>query len=186
MNYYARPNVTGGVSKATTYLEKNGYSNASIYMECTMPKQVIKWLIEDQLALPESHRIRLKLQRSEESAAYCYLVEEVRAMIELCRNQSKLAWLANLIIALATTGMHISEAIGLGWSDIDFVSSMITLPDHHHSARHKNADAMRTTKGRCGRTVPIHSSLGKVLEAMPRSADGRVSSVRKTAGSKRM
>jgi integrase len=90
------------------------------------------------------------------------------------RSQPSLAWLADLINALAATGMRIGEVIGLRWSDIDFVSGIITLPDHRHSARHLRAGPIRTTKGRRGRNVPIHLSLLSVLKTMARNPDGRV------------
>lgn len=162
------------VEAYVAWLHKRGYSNATIYLEATLIKQIVKWLIEEERVLPESHRIHLKLQRSHESDAYCYRPEEVIAMVDLCRNQSNLAWLANLIITLASTGMRISEAIDLRRSDIDFVSGMITLSDNRHSGRHLRAGAIRTTKGRRGRKVPIHSSLLSVLQAMSRNPDGRV------------
>src|SRR5271170_7225074 len=106
--------------------------------------------------------------------AYCYSSEEVGAMIALCRQQPTLAWLANIIVMLATTGMRIGEAIDLRWSDIDLGAGMITLPDQRHSARHKHAGAVRTTKGRRSRRVPIHAALRSVLDKMPRETDGRV------------
>jgi site-specific recombinase XerD len=126
------------------------------------------------MALPESHRVRLTLQRSEESDAYCYRQEEVQAMIELCRSQPELIWLADLIVALAATGMRIGEAIALRRSDVDFASGMLRLPDHRHSARHQRAGAIRTTKGKRGRVIPIHSSLRRVLEIMHHNPDGLV------------
>jgi integrase len=154
--------------------DKSGYSDATIYLECTLLKQIVKWLIEEEKALPESHRIRLKLERSQESSTYCYSSEEVEAMIGLCRQQPALDWLANIIIILATTGMRIGEAIGLRWCDVDLGAGMITLPDQRHSAWHKHAGAVRTTKGRRSRRVPIHAALRSVLDKMPREADGRV------------
>jgi hypothetical protein len=68
-------------------ISKSG--TATIYLECTLLKQVVKWMIEEERWLPESHRIRLRLRRSHESDTYCYEVEEVDAMLELCRGDAQ-------------------------------------------------------------------------------------------------
>jgi integrase len=156
------------------WLQKKGRSNATIYLEITLIKQLVKWLIEEERILPDANRIRLKLARSHESDSYCYRPEEVRAMVDVCLSQPKIAWLSQLIIALALTGMRISEALALRWSDIDLVSDIITLHDNRHSGRHLHGGEIRTTKGRRGRRIPIHFALHQVIEAMPRNPDGFV------------
>jgi hypothetical protein len=61
---------------------------------------VVKWLIEEEKALPESARIRLTVRRSHESDTYCYTREEVTAMLKHCE-VADLKWLWFLILVLA-------------------------------------------------------------------------------------
>ena len=157
------------------YLHKEGYADGTVYLELTLIKQVVKWLIEEEKVLPESHRIRLALRRSEQSDTFCYSREQIRAMVELCHGDPKLLhWLADVIVGLATTGMRAGELASLRWSDVDLVSNIITLPDNRHSGRHQDAGAVRTTKGRRTRRLPIHARLRQVLETLAHRSDGRV------------
>jgi integrase len=118
--------------------------------------------------------VRLSLRRSEVSTTYRFSRKEIRAMVELCQRIPKLRWLGDVIIALATTGVRIGELAGLRWTDVDLATGMITLPDNRHSGRHQKAGAVRKTKGRRTRRVPIHSRLRPVLKGLARRADGRV------------
>jgi integrase len=156
------------------YLDNSGYSNATVYLECTLLKQIIKWLIEESRTLPESHRVRLSLRRSHQSDTYCYSREQIRVIVETCRSSPDLHWMADVIIALATTGMRIGELAGLRWSDVNMTIGVITLNDTRHSGRHAKAGAVRTLKGRRGRRIPIHSHLRSVLDGLARRPDGRV------------
>ena len=155
-------------------LSKRQYSDATVYLECTLLKQVIKWMIEEEKVLPESHRVRLALRRSHQSNTYCYSRDQIRAIIETCRNSPALLWMADVLIALATTGMRIGELAGLRWTDIDMNVGVITLHDTRHSGRHAKAGAVRTVKGRRGRRVPIHMHLRTILEKLAHRPDGRV------------
>jgi integrase len=156
------------------HLSKIQKSDATVYLECTLLKQIIKWLIEEARALPESNRVRLSIRRSHQSDTYCYTREQIRAIVELCRATPKLHWLADITIMLATTGMRIGELAGLRWSDVDLQNGVITLHDNRHSGRHAKAAAIRTLKGRRGRRVPIHTQLRHVLENLIHRPDGRV------------
>lgn len=40
-------------------------------------------------------------------------------MVDLCRSSTRLHWLADVIVALAATGMRIGELAALRWSDVD-------------------------------------------------------------------
>lgn len=163
------------VERYAAWLHEAGYADASIYTECTLIKQVVKWMIEEEQLLPESSRIRLRLQRSHESDTYCYSRQEVAAMIGLCRKTPDLHYLADLIQTLAMTGLRIGEAVDLRSSDVDLHTGVITLPDNRHSGRpRRKGKQLRTTKGRRTRRIPIHPRLHPVLQAMDRHRDGRV------------
>ena len=84
----------------------------------------------------------------------------------------KLAWLAFVIIALAHTGLRISELAGLRWSDVDLEHDTIRVADERSSRRKRRAGTARTTKGRRSRIVPIHSRLKALLVTIKRQPDG--------------
>lgn len=156
------------------WLTDQGYGDATLYLECTLLQQVVKWLVEEKKALPESCRIHLPLRRSFETTTHCYTRAQVQAMLDLCRAAPELHWLADVIVALATTGMRIGELADLRWSDVDLDAGVITLADTRHSGKAKKLNAVRTTKGRRSRRVDVHRQLRWVLERLPRRADGRV------------
>jgi integrase len=160
------------VQDYATWLTSKDRSVNSVYLECTVLKQVVKWLIEELKVLPESHRIRLKLRRSTDSDTYCYTREQVRAMVDLCRSKPNLGWLGDVIVALSTTGMRIGELASLRWTDVDMSSGVIVLLDNRHSSLAKKAAAVRTTKGRRSRRIHIHDRLRAVLEKMPHRENG--------------
>jgi integrase len=124
--------------------------------------------------LPESHRIRLSFRRSQQSDTYCPSRAQVKAMIGHCQASPKLRWLADVLTGLITTGLRIGELANLRWTDINLDTGMITLPDTRHSGQHQKAGAVRKTKGRRTRRVPIHARLRAILEKLPRRADGRI------------
>lgn len=94
-------------------------------------------------------------------------------MIEHCRSDSKLNWLADVIIALACTGFRISELASLRTSDLDLKVGVIRLTDERSSSRRQRTGTARTTKGRRNRNLPIHPQLSKVLENLEPHPDGR-------------
>jgi integrase len=208
LDYSARPQVMGGVSKMTlkryaavrdkhvahctkhhlegwNRIDKNeterygkwlvgqGYADRTLYFELTLVKSVVLWLIETG-HLPESSRFRLTLQRPQGTDTYCYTREQVTAMIEHCQTQPTLHWLANVIIALACTGLRISELASLRLSDIDFTSNTIRLSDERGSSRRRKLGSVRTTKGRRSRVLPINPRLRQVLMDLPQHVDGQL------------
>lgn len=161
------------VEKYATWLARKNYADASIYLECTLLKQIVKWFIEQGL-LSATQRINLTLHRSSESDTYCYTREQVAAMIDFCNSTQSLQWLAVLITALAATGLRIAEAIGLRWSDVDLVNNIITLSDNRRSGQRQKKKDIRTTKGRRSRRIPIYRGLHRVLASLPHHLDNHV------------
>ncbi len=155
------------------WLHSEGYAERTIYLELTVLKSVNKWLVEEG-HLTEAERVKLELSKARGSDTYCYLQEQVCAMLKLCQSTAGLRWMYNVILALVYTGMRIAELSALRWSDVDLVSNTITLPDTRFSAVHQQVGAIRTTKGGRTRRLPIHSKLLVVLKAMPQHPDGRV------------
>ena len=107
------------------------------YYEVTKLKSAFNWWIACKL-LEESAKIDLYLVEPEETDTNCYLPAEVAAMIACCRANPKLAWLADVILALSRTGMRISELADLRWSNLNFDLWVITLRDKSRSRRKKS------------------------------------------------
>jgi integrase len=95
-------------------------------------------------------------------------------MLQHCRGVPGSDWLADVILALATTGLRISELAGLRWSDIDLDAKTIRLVDETHSARRGKVARSRTLKSGRGRIFPIQEELLPALQNLTRHADGLV------------
>ena len=155
------------------HLLNEEYAYRTQYLELTTLKQTVLWLVK-RGRLPADRRIELPLSKPEGSDTYCWRDAEVRAMLEHSRRQPGSAWLHDVILALATTGLRISELAALRWSDIDLEAETIRLVDETHSARRGRAAGPRTLKSGRGRTFPIQGELLPVLKALPRNPDGLV------------
>jgi integrase len=131
----------------------------------------MKWFIEAKL-IPASCAFVLPLEKPKGTTTYCYTPEEVAVMVEHCQANPELAWLGGVIIALATTGLRISELASLHWDDVD--KNSIRLTDTHNRATKSKRDAARATKGGRDRSLPIANELRPVLEKIARHPDGRI------------
>ena len=155
------------------HLERKGYAFRTQYLELTTLIQTMNWLIR-RGHLPAECRIALPLRKpSDDSDTYCYRPEEFHAMLDYCRSQPELQWLADVILALGVTGLRISELRNLRWSDVDLEQEMVKLVDES-SRKVRGSSAPRTVKGGYSRSFPIHPELDKVLRRIPRHADGFV------------
>ena len=148
-------------------------ADRTVFFKLTTLKSVIKWLIAEK-QLPAECRIDYPLRKPQGTDTYCYSVVEFTAMVNHCMAIPRLVWMAHVIMALAHTGLRISELAGLRWSDVDFDSTMIRVADERSSRYKRKKGAMRTTKGRRSRVIPIHPRLRKMFEGLPRKPDGRV------------
>lgn len=160
------------IEKYAGHLAKKN-AERTVYFECRMLLTVNKHLVDRRL-LPPAHRIQYRLRRPEGTETYCPTVAEVTAMIDYCRSVPTLSWFGDLLMVLIYTGLRISEAAGLRWSDFDSQLESLTLTDERASSRRKKLGNVRTTKGRRGRTIPLHHELSRMLQNMPRWSDGLV------------
>ena len=149
------------------------FADRTVFLELTLIKSVTNWLIAEK-KLPVDCKIDYPLRKPQGTDTYCYSAAEVAAMVNHCTNDPHLGWLGNVIIALAHTGLRISELAGLRWSDVDFNSNTIRVADERSSRRKRKAGSMRTTKGRRSRVIPIHPRLRQVFDGLSRDPDGRV------------
>lgn len=159
----------------TTYLkalEKKKCADRTLYMEGTVLKQIMKWLAQEQL-IPRACLFNLPLKKVRGTQTYCWTKAEVCGMIEHCRQTPGLGWLADVITALAHTGMRIGELAALRWSDITPDQKSLRV-SNDPPGRTGASRGRRRTKSRRDRTIPIHANLLAVLKAIPRSTDGLV------------
>jgi integrase len=133
----------------------------------------VKWLVGQQ-QLPSTCQFSLGLPKIETSDTYCYRREEVAAMLEYCRANPNLVWLADIIVALTTTGVRIGELAALRWSDLDMEANVLKLTDERYSRLRKRLGNARLIKGKRGRTIPMNPALREVLASMQRSPDGLI------------
>ena len=155
------------------WLDGESYAYATEYLELTTLKQAILWFIDSNL-LPASCRITLKMSKPDESDTYCWSTDEATAIIDHCRERIELNWLANVLTALACTGLRISELSALRWADIDLAKNVIVLTDESNRAPRRRRREVRTIKNRRSRTFPIHDDLREILVTMNTERDGRV------------
>ena len=153
------------LNKYAADLESQGYAHKTQLNELITLKQAIKWLIQAG-HLQGTKPIELKLRKAESDRAYCYQPGEVKAMVEHCRVSDSLHWLGDIIIALACTGLRISELASLRWSDFDLATDRLKLTDETGRAK-KTGVAGRELKSGRSRSFPIHPDLRTVIDHLP-------------------
>ena len=154
------------------WLYDEKYAPATLYIEINTIKQTINWLIAEG-HLPESAKINLAVKKVGDSEAYCYSPEQVNAILLQCTSDSDLHWLGNVIVGLVFTGLRISELAQLRWAAIDLDQKVIRIIDNSGTTAKADNLVQISTKTHRSRTLPIHPELLRVLQAMPRHADGR-------------
>jgi len=154
------------LTKYAARLEKDGYRHKTLINELTTLKQTIRWLIEAG-HLAGMDPIRLHLRKAESERAYCWQPQEVAAIVNYCRTHIEVSWVGDVVVALACTGLRISELAGLRWGDIDLQQRLLRLTDETaHGDR--NDFGRRQLKSSRSRSFPIHPDLVAVLASLPR------------------
>lgn len=147
-------------------LESKKYAHKTLANELITIKQAVKWLIEEG-HLNGCRPIELKLRKAESQRAYCWRPQEVSAMVAHCRASEDLRWLEGVIVALACTGLRISELAALRWGDIDLAQNKVVLTDE--TGRALKEGPRRELKSGRSRTFPIHPDLKAVFDRLDRS-----------------
>lgn len=161
------------LTRYNTWLDAEDYSGKTQYIELTVLKQALKWLAAEAL-LPPASNVALKLRKPTGTRTYCYTQEQVEAIVRHCRTEAGLGWLADVVVALALTGLRISELAALRWTDVKLDRGVIQLIDDSRHARRSERAGARTTKSHRDRALPIHEDLLPILARLPRVPDGRV------------
>lgn len=154
------------IESYVAWLDGEGYLYRTEFFEANTIKQAMKFFIISEM-LPTSCRLILPMDKPTGTDTYCYREVEVAAMVRLCRTALGLEWLADVIIALAHTGMRISELATLAWACIDLDRNVIVVDDESRSRPAKGRRA-RTNKSRRCRYFPIHPTLRAVLNKLYR------------------
>lgn len=166
--------VTNGVlERYGRWLDDGGYAGRSQGLELTTIKQAVKWMVREGM-LPATCLLTTKVRKIRGTDTHCYSPEEVRAIIAYCRARDELRWLADIVIALARTGLRISELVELRWANVDLDRAVLHLRDTSRRARKSERKEAQTTKSHNDRTLTIHRDLLAVLRQLPRVADQRV------------
>ncbi|MFO0821175.1 MAG: tyrosine-type recombinase/integrase [Pirellulales bacterium] len=148
------------------HLEKQGYAHKSLVHELVTLKQAVKWLVAEG-HLQGVKPIGLRLRKAESERAYCYQAEEIRAMIDHCRKDDKLEWLADVIVVLACSGLRIAELVSLRWADIDLAAGRLSLSDETGRPQTAGRSRRELKSGR-SRSFPLHPDLLAVLRRLER------------------
>ena len=91
------------LDRYAAWLDGEGYAYRTEFLELTTIKQAINWMIEAK-HLPEACRVRLSLTRMTGTDTYCWRPEEVEAFFAKCYAVPELAWLGDVLTALACSG----------------------------------------------------------------------------------
>jgi integrase len=168
------------VSRITGYaswLERNDYAYNTVFLELMTLKQVINWMIKQNL-LPITSKIVLSLKKNDTTSTYCYSAAEITAMVGYCRSQPELGWLADIIIILSETGLRIGELVAARWENITDDFNWWEVVDNSRSGTLTSRKNSNTTKTHRSRRIPISNHVRGVLRqlSLKRRSDGRVMS----------
>ena len=151
------------VKKFMAKLTEDGRKPRTIYSYATLIKQVHKEMTRKK-KLPADSSIDLKLGKVRGTDVHCYTPEEVSAILERAEGLTEMPWLYAPVVALAYTGVRISELVSLRWGDIDFDEKKLSIVDERH--RSLAPGKVRQTKSSQTRHLPIHEKLLSVLKPL--------------------
>jgi len=156
-----------------TWLDKAEYDPCTQAFEIAALKSAVKWLVSGK-RVPAVDLSSCPVVKHKGTRRYCYSVEEVVAMLELCQRDPSLHWLRDIITVLSATGMRISELASLRWDAVDLGGRLITLKDARQVARLSERKTAPSTKSKRDRRIPLHRDVVSILSRQERNADGYV------------
>ncbi len=94
-------------------------------------------------------------------------------MVQRRGEQPDLGGLGDELVALARTGLRISELVQLRWTDFDLDRGVLHLVDASALSQSRKArNRVRTLKSGRNRSLPIHQELRNRLRTLPRHPAG--------------
>ncbi|MEO0631645.1 MAG: site-specific integrase, partial [Planctomycetota bacterium] len=147
----------GAWLKARTHKQGTTYQDKTRYTTLTVCKQVFNFGIRQKLLafdpMPGVH-----LPKAKARPQVCPTTEQVTAMLALCDGITHAA-----IAIMAFQGLRVGEVEALQWADVQL--------DHGEGGmlHVRRGAATGKTKTKQERFVPIHPTVRRVLEALPRS-----------------
>ncbi len=153
-----------------TKLRHDEYGDATLYLEGLLVKQLMKWLVGEQL-IPRECLFSLALRKPTGTSTHCFTPEEIAAIERHCRCRPALIWLADVVVALSRTGLRVRELSNLRWSDVDFENNVVRVRNDARRRGGSDHD-LRRTKNRKDRIVPLNAELRTILERLPRGRAG--------------
>ncbi len=97
-----------------TWLEANDYHDKTQYIELTVLKQVVKWMVAEKL-LPATSLLSLKSKKSAGTNTYCYSHAEVQAIVQYCGEEPSLHWLADVVFCSMSADHDVPEQLLMSW-----------------------------------------------------------------------
>jgi integrase len=161
------------LERYAAWLDGEAYAFRTEYLELTALKQAINWL-KDAKHLPDTVSVHLSLTKPTGTDTYCWTTQEVNTIVAHCLANNPLHWLADVVTALASTGVRISELASLRWTDVDLTANVIRLTDETTRAPGRSRGKRRETKNSRSRTFPISDELRSVLQRMKPSGEGTI------------
>jgi integrase len=79
------------------------------------------------------------------------------------REDPKLGWFADVVVALAFTGLRIGELRDLCWDDLDEELKNLTVPDYSKQGTKRERSNTRENKGKKSRTLPVEQSTFRLV-----------------------
>lgn len=134
---------------------------SSVITELGLIRRVHNHLIAEGF-LDSTCAFRYKLRTQKESTRYCPTPAELKAILETISSSPECQWLRNATLLISHTGMRLSEAAELSWSDVEFTNNCGEGFLHVRDESFRGIDA-KSTKSGYSRKVPIHPSLSPVL-----------------------
>ena len=108
------------------------------------------------------------IKLSKQSSRYCPSSVEVRSVLAQLVDVPEHRWLYNVVSMLAHTGTRFAELALLTWDDIDWDEGVIYILDESMQNESKS------TKSGYSREVPIHDTVGKLLDSLPRRRGAQI------------
>ncbi len=150
-------------------LQEDGLAPRTIHHELTMAISVSNALIFDGV-IPETCKIRWRLNKPSRSERYCYTETEVQRMLEFANKNANTKCLGMLILVLSRTGLRLGEALKLRINDVDLKNNFVCVKDERFSRRRGLENDDRKLKDKNSRIIPIHPDLAEALAELPRRA----------------